>query len=100
MTLREALACIHELDPTAVLYVSPLPRWTAHSRCLALVEPADGSPPERAAGLTYLIDVAQVERVKRVWARNRAGHEPSLEELCEAVIYFARFDAHQPALAV
>lgn len=98
MNLRNILRSLHDYPEHLVIYASPTPRWSAASPVRVIAEPADGSLPPDAAGLTYLMAVYQAQRVIDIWRECRPGLEPSDDDLCDAVVYYARHDAHLPAL--
>ena len=96
MNLNDVVDNIGNYADALAIYAAPRPRWAASSRAVVLTEPADGSLPPAATGLTYLMEVARAKEVLTVWRRCRPGVDPSTDELCEAIIYYARPDAHEP----
>ena len=97
MNLRDLLHNIDDYADHLVIYASPKPRWSAASPVRVTAEPADGSLPRDAVGFTYLMEVVRAKRVLTVWRHCRAGAVPTGDDMCEAVVYFARHDAHLPA---
>lgn len=60
------------------------------------MEPESGGVPNEAAGMEYLLEVFLAQEVAEVWRRWRPGREPTEDELCQAVIYYAENDAYLP----
>jgi hypothetical protein len=92
MTLARLIAQLDQLDDDLVLYAEP--RWRASSRAVALPEPDDGTQPELAIGMTYLVDVAQAKRIVAMCRTTSGGDDPL--ELCRSVIYYAIYDQIEP----
>jgi hypothetical protein len=63
---------------------------------LAALEPADGSTPPEAAGMTYLLEVRLAKEAIRVWSEWRNGAAPTSEDRVAAVVYYATHDAYLP----
>ena len=53
----------------------------------------DDCPP---AGFAYLLEAELVQQVIAVWSRWRDGAQPTGLQKCEAVLYFATYDAYLP----
>ena len=94
MNLRDVIENLSKYTDTLAIYAAP--RWEPSSRALVVAEPDDGSLPRTASGLTYFMEVSQAREVADVWRRCRPGVEPSANDLCEAMLYYARHDAHEP----
>ena len=93
MQLLADLICqLDELDDALVLYAAP--PWRPSSHAAALAEPADGTRPEAARGMTYLVSVAQAKRIAA--ARRRQLGEHDLDDLCRAIIYYGIYDEIEP----
>jgi len=92
MTLDNVLADLSSHRGSLAIYVAP--PWQPQSEAVVVAEPEDGSVPAAARGLTYLTTVREARRAIEE-RRSRRPDEPH-EELCEAVIYYARYDACEP----
>ncbi len=93
-TLADVIAHLDELDDALTIYAAP--RWRAASPTCATWEPADGSLPPSAAGMTFMLDVPTAKRavaMRRGW---RPGRTLSLADKCDAIIYFAIYDESEP----
>jgi hypothetical protein len=98
MTLLELLTNLRDLDDTLNIFAEADPEWSAESKAALCVPREDGSaePPTEAAGMTYLLDVGLAKEVVEVWRAWRGGRVPSPEDVCEAVIFYAKYDAYLP----
>ena len=92
MTLQDLLADLSRHRGSRAIYVAR--PWAPGSEAAVVDEPEDGSIPPEAAGMTYLTTVGEARRA----LDERCARRPdeSIEELCEAVIYYARYDACEP----
>jgi hypothetical protein len=93
-TLRDILHRLAEFDDELTLYAAK--PWTADSPAIATLEPESGAVPTEAAGMDYLLEISLAKSVLDVWKDWRHGREPSDEERCEAIIYYAEHDAYLP----
>jgi len=93
MKLREALRQLGEFPDDQTIYIEAGSGWGATSEVVVAEESDDGGPPE---GFDYFLEVHLAREVLRVWQEWRGGREPTPDELCDAVIYYARNDAYQP----
>ena len=96
MTLRDLLRQLDTLDGELTIYAEGGPAAGLDDRAVAAEEPEDGSLPDKAAGLDYLLEVSLAAEVSRVWSEWRDGREATAEELHEAVCYYASNDAFLP----
>jgi hypothetical protein len=93
MALLADLICqLDQLDDELVLYAAP--PWRPSSPAVALREPADGTLPPRARGMTYLVDAAQAKRIAAERRRYLGAHD--LDDLCRAIIYYGIYDELEP----
>jgi hypothetical protein len=53
----------------------------------------DDSPP---TGFAYLLEAGLAREVIAVWSRWRDGAQPTDQQKCEAVLYYATHDAYLP----
>ena len=75
------------------------PEWGPNSLAVVREVPEDGSmDPVEAEGhvLSYLLGVEAAEDAMEVWSAWRGGRQPTPEELCEAVVFYALHDAYLP----
>lgn len=90
--LGNVLRDLGELDGGLTIYV-------ASGRTIDLAIPAtlvDEETDDQPEGMAYLIEVHLAKDVIRVWKSWRDGQEPTREESCSAVVYYAKHDAYQP----
>lgn len=97
MTLRELADRLEQLDEDLTIYAVGGAGAGPESPAAVTHEPEDGSVPSEAAGMEYLLEVAQAQEALEVWRQWRDGRDPTPEETCEAIIYYARNDAYLPA---
>lgn len=92
MTLKNLLADLSLHRGSQAIYVAP--PWAPESAAVVVDELEDGSAPDAAEGMTYLTTVGEARRA----IDERRGRRPdeTIEDLCEAVIYYARYDACEP----
>jgi hypothetical protein len=81
-----------ELPRQAIIYVPRDELVVSKSTPALLVLAEDESP----ASWRYLLEVLIAREVLEVWSAWRDGRIPSVEEACEAIIYYADNDAYQP----
>jgi hypothetical protein len=93
VTLRELIARLDELPEHETIYAE-CARPTA--RAVVAEEPEDGSTPEVAAGLRYIIEVTLAREAVEVWQRQLPGRRQSLADRVAAVIHYAENDAWLP----
>jgi hypothetical protein len=96
MTLAELLEELPNLDDELTIYTSADADWSCNSPVVAIYEPSDGTLPPEATAMQYLLEVGIAKVVLKVWSQWRGGREPSPQEKCEAVIYYAKNDAYLP----
>ena len=85
------------LDDDLTIYAAKNPSWSMESLAVACPEPEDGSLPNEAQGMSYLLEVFLAKEAVQVWSEWRGGREPSVADKCVAVIYYAENDAYLPA---
>jgi hypothetical protein len=96
MILAELLDDLDTLGDDLTIYAEADPDWDASSLAIASQEPENGSLPAVAAGMKYFLEVAIAKDVLQVWREWRDGQEPTMQEKCEAVIYYALNDSYMP----
>ena len=92
MDFQDAVRDLAELPRKATIYV-PYEETVVNASTPVLLVQGDDTPP---AGYRYLLEVLIAREVLEVWTSWRDNREPSLEEACEAIIYYAENDAYQP----
>jgi len=95
-TLAKVLDGIDDLDEDLTIYTSYQPKCDQDSAAVVCFEPDDGSLPEEATGLKYLLEVHVAKAVIRVWRTWRKNAAPTSKEKCDAVIYYATNDSYLP----
>ena len=93
MSLRDLIARLDELDPDETIYAESA---SPDARAVAAAEPEDGSLPEEATGLKYLLEVGAAQEAIRVWRAWRPGDAPTPKDELEAITYYAEHDAWLP----
>jgi hypothetical protein len=63
---------------------------------VAALEPEDGTVPQLADGLDYLLEVFIAKEVVEVWSQWRGGRRPTPAEALRAIVYYAKHDAFEP----
>jgi len=94
MTLADVIRRIDQHHDGLSIYAAP--RWRPGSRALVAREPRDGSLPKGAEGMTYLISLSRARRALAARLAWPPEHELDVEALCQAVIYYAVYDALEP----
>ncbi|WP_157856326.1 hypothetical protein [Actinacidiphila yeochonensis] len=92
LRLGDALRDLDELDGELTIYVAS-GQTVDLAIPAALVDEGIDNQPE---GMAYLIEVHLARDVLRVWKAWRDGQEPTREEACSALSYYASHDAYQP----
>jgi len=92
VNLAEVARDLAELPRREIIYV-PRDELVVNKNTPALLVLADEEPP---AGWRYLLEVLIAREVLDVWSAWRDGRIPSVEEACDAIIYYADNDAYQP----
>jgi hypothetical protein len=93
VTLREVVARIDEFADDETIYAESA---SPTARAAVAAEPADGSVPPTAAGLTYLLEVDVAREAIAVWCAWRPDRAPTLDDQLAAVTYYAENDAWLP----
>lgn len=90
MQLKEILQDLERLAENLTIYAQKKPEWSADSESIAVF----GYEEIRLGEFEYLLEIETVKEVIEVWRKWRDGRKPSVEEICEAVIYYAEYDAY------
>lgn len=93
MTLKEAIDKIAEYDRDQTIFVA---NYSADADTVIDFENDDGTFPESASSLLYLLEVSLALDVIRVWSQWRNNQEPTLDQKVEAVLHYARHDTFIP----
>jgi len=94
MTLIEFVEKLSTAEDAHVIYAAP--RWRPESAIHVGPEPFDGSLPDAARGMTYLVSIPEAKRVLR---SRPAG--TSARDAARAIVYFGIYDCAEPvAIAV
>jgi hypothetical protein len=91
MNLHDVARDLDQLPREGTIYV-PQDEVTVNGSTLALVVLPEEEP---AAGWRYLLEVFIAREVLEVWSSWRGNRAPSMDEACEAIIYYADNDAYQ-----
>jgi hypothetical protein len=89
MVLQDIIGDLENLDASLTICVARTPVWTALSE--SELHPA--SRVTKRSPAPYFLEVAVAKDVLRAWSYARCGRVPSLEQKCEALIYYAKHDA-------
>jgi len=92
LRLADVLRDIEHIDGDLTIYRERGPLVDPSIRIRLVDEEIDGEPE----GMAYLLEVHLVRDVIRVWKSWRSGREPSVEEACAAIGFYAAHDAFQP----
>lgn len=92
MKLKELLENMNILDNDSIIFTEKKPKWLPDSEAIVSYE------DEIVFGeFTYFLEVYLAKEVVEVWSKWRSGQKPNIEDICEAVIYYAEYDAYLPA---
>ncbi|MFF0479430.1 hypothetical protein [Streptomyces sp. NPDC004284] len=91
MTLEELISRLTETDDGLTVFASE--PWTAQSDAVAVPNREGSSRPD-AEGRTYLLEAVLIRDVLETWRAHHDGAAASLQEACEAVIYYAENDSY------
>jgi hypothetical protein len=92
-TIRDIVEHIDSLSNDLIIY-SKGNDWQPSSVAIMLPLPMYDPPPKAPEGMNYFLELDLAKEVLEVWRNWREGRMPSLEEACEAVIYYAEYDAY------
>jgi hypothetical protein len=96
MSIRDAIDKLDILHDELTLCVEKKRGgWTPSSRAV-LVIALTGDDDEPPLPFVYFLEIDLIREVINVWRDWRKGKKPTLEEKCEAVIYYAENDAYLP----
>ena len=96
MTLIELIDQLDSIDDDLAIYAVKNPDWSADSLAVVCPEPEDGSVPDEARGMSYLLEVFLAKEVIEDWGEGRGGRGATAQDQCEAIIYYAENDAYLP----
>lgn len=91
--LRDIIARLEKLNDDDVICVEGRPSWTSASPAYLVHVPLDLPPEDRRPIQDYFLEVFVARDVLEGWSLMRDGRQPSLDESCEALIYYALNDA-------
>jgi hypothetical protein len=94
MKLIEIVTNINQYTDDHTIYASRDPSWLEESEAVVAKDLLNGSTPEEAGGMEYLLEVWLALEVIDVWSEWRGGRIPSTQQMCEAIIYYASHDAY------
>jgi len=97
MTLGEVLSRLEDLDDELTIFAVGGTGASIESESEVCRETDDGSlvcPSNQV--LSYVLEVDAAKEVVAVWSDWRDGSEPSVLQMFEAVMYYARNDAYLP----
>jgi hypothetical protein len=92
VNLRDVVRDLAEVPRKATIYV-PREAGAVDGDTPVLLVLSDDDPP---AGWRYLLEVLLAREVVEVWRSWRDDRVPTLDEACEAIVYYADNDAYQP----
>jgi len=98
MLLAELVQRLDNLSDELTIYADANPQWRLESRAVVHLNSDGTTPPIDVDGveLEYFLEVALAKEVIDVWKNWHNGQTPSVNEMCEAVIYYATNDAYLP----
>ncbi len=93
MILSELLEKLEDFDDDSTIYAERNPEWSASSRAVICSQSEDGEIVDAPKDLSYFLEVDIAKEVIEVW-KEWCGRNPSTEDKCRAVIYYAENDAY------
>jgi hypothetical protein len=97
LELRRVIDSLPELDDHRTIFISPEQPWDGSSS-VVLAYAVDGNPPpDRAAGMTYLLKVGRAKEAIKALRASRGGREASEEDRLAAVLYCAEHGSFLPS---
>jgi hypothetical protein len=93
MTLANIIENLSDFDDNLTIYAERNPKWSAASPAVVSLENENGEVIDAPPNLSYLLEVDIANEVLEVWI-NWHKREPSTEEKCSAIIYYAENDAY------
>ena len=94
MNLRDVVAGLDSTDDDLTIYADRSSGWGPESRAIAVEDTS-----RTHDGLDYLLEVHLANEVVAVWREWREGRNPSVEEKCEAIVWYAEHDAYLPVVS-
>jgi hypothetical protein len=98
-TLRSIIKDINSFDENLniIVYAEKKDKvWDQNSNALVLLEDLEESKSSRKERFLYFLEVYLIKEVIEVWKEWSDNLNPDIEELCDAVIYYAENDAYLP----
>ena len=95
-SLREILGQIGSLTDEAFICAGGKPNWTGESPAYVIRIPEFADLRLLGPMPDYFLEVFVARDVLEGWSHMRGGRRPTLEEICEGLIYYALHDAHIP----
>ena len=92
ITMGQVIREIGEINDDLTVYVAEGQVGRSPETAILLLDEDERVP----AGAVYLLEVDIIKEVIAVWRNWRGGIEPSVNQACEAVFYYAARDAYQP----
>jgi hypothetical protein len=96
-TLANVVSQLDQMDDGDTIYAAKDPHWRATSHAVVALDSYDGSEPPGTSGFSYFLEVYLAKEIIDVWRNWRGGREPTLAQMCEALIFYATHDAYLPA---
>jgi uncharacterized RDD family membrane protein YckC len=92
-TLSELLEKLDDFDDNSIIYAERNPEWSADSRAAIYSQSENGEIIDASKDLSYFLEVYIAKEVIEMW-EDRCRRNPSTEDKCYAVIYYAENDAY------
>lgn len=92
-TLSKLLEKLDDFDDNSTIYAEKNPKWSADSRAAIYLQTENGEITDAAKDLSYFLEVYIAKEVIELW-KDRCRRNPSTEDKCHAVIYYAENDAY------
>lgn len=83
-------------DRVLTIYASKQAQGSGSSEAVVCYQPDDGSIPDQAEGLKYLLEVFLAKDAIRVWSEWRQNAAPATQDRVDAVLYYATHNAYLP----
>jgi len=94
--LRNVVADLGSLTDEDFICAENGPSWTPDSPAYVIRIPQYADLREIGPVPDYFLEVFVARDVLQNWSALRQGRHPTIEEMCEALIYYAKYDSYLP----
>jgi hypothetical protein len=93
--LLDIIKSIQDFDDEQIVFVKSKDNWHTGSDALVLQFEDDETVRLEIGDLYYFLEVDLIKEVMEVWSQWNNNKKSSLNEICEAVIYYAVNDSYK-----